>query len=57
MKYTAKEFKQGKTQEAYNKAYKGEKVEINHDRYKDVVFVLSARKREPLRPPLTEGGE
>ncbi len=30
---------------AYRSADKGEDVIINHDRYKDVIFVLTARER------------
>lgn len=34
---------------AYREADKGEKVVINHDRYPDKVFELTARERNPLR--------
>jgi hypothetical protein len=55
-RYTANEFKQNKRQEAFNEAYKGEEVIINHDRYKDVEFILSTRKREALRLPILNKG-
>ncbi len=44
MKTTAKEFN-SKPESAYRAADKGETVTINHDRYKDVVFELTARER------------
>lgn len=55
--YTANEFRQGKQRQVFNEAYKGEEVVINHDRYPDVVFVLVARKREALRPPILKEGD
>jgi hypothetical protein len=42
--YTAEEFNK-KPQEAYRQADKGEPVKINHNRYPDVIFELSARER------------
>jgi hypothetical protein len=47
MKTTANDFRK-KPAEAYRKADKGETVVINHDRYPDQVFELTARKREAL---------
>lgn len=35
--------------QAYREADKGEKVVINHDRYPDKVFELTARDRSPLK--------
>lgn len=55
-RHTANEFRQGNQQKVFNEAYKGEEVIINHDRYKDVEFILSTRKREPLRPPILNAG-
>ncbi len=44
MKTTAAEFKRN-PQKHYRAADKGEIVTINHDRYRDVVFELTSRKR------------
>ncbi len=44
MKITAEEFS-NRPQLAYHKAEKGEEVTINHNRYPDVVFILSVRDR------------
>lgn len=48
MKTTADQFNK-KPQDVYRAADKGETVTINHDRYKDKVFELTARDRMPLR--------
>lgn len=45
---TAKEMHNSPAQ-AYREADKGEKVVINHDRYPDKVFELTARERSPLK--------
>ena len=47
MNVTADEFRK-KPQDVYRSADKGENVIINHDRYKDKVFELKARDRQPL---------
>lgn len=44
MKLTAKEFNK-RPEQAYHSAEKGNEVIINHDRYKGVVFLLTARER------------
>ena len=44
MKTTAAEFKRN-PQKHYRAADNGEVVTINHDRYRDVIFELVARKR------------
>lgn len=48
MKVTAEAFRQ-KPQKVYKSASKGETVTINHDRYPEEVFELTARPREPLK--------
>jgi hypothetical protein len=53
MKTTADEFRK-KPQEVYRAADKGDEVVINHDRYRDRVFVLTARERRPLPPTETK---
>jgi hypothetical protein len=45
---TAKEMHNSPAQ-AYREADKGETVVINHDRYPDKVFELTARDRKPLQ--------
>ncbi len=47
MKITAEEMTKRPAQ-AYRSADKGESVIINHDRYPDKVFELTARERKPL---------
>ena len=47
MKTTADKFRK-KPHDIYAEAAKGETVTINHDRYRDQVFELTARSREPL---------
>lgn len=42
--YTAEEFNK-KPQEAYREADKGLPVKINHNRYPNVIFELTARER------------
>jgi len=44
MKVTAKEFRD-RPEKVYRAADKGEPVIINHDRYKDKIFNLTARER------------
>lgn len=44
MKTTANEFRK-KPHDAYAEAARGETVTINHDRYRDKVFELTARDR------------
>lgn len=44
MKLTAKEFSK-RPEEAYRAADRGEEVTINHGRYKNVIFILTARNR------------
>jgi hypothetical protein len=48
LKLTAKDMHHA-PQKAYLAAYKGDQVVINHDRYPDKVFELTARDREPLK--------
>lgn len=48
MKITATEM-QIEPGKVYRAADKGEKVTINHDRYPDKVFELTARERKPLQ--------
>lgn len=48
MNLTAKEMHNSPAQ-AYREADKGNTVVINHDRYPDKVFELTARDRNPLR--------
>lgn len=47
MNLTAKEMHNSPAQ-AYREADKGEIVVINHDRYPDKIFELTARERKPL---------
>ena len=48
MKITATEM-QIEPGKVYRATDKGEKVTINHDRYPDKVFELTARERKPLQ--------
>jgi hypothetical protein len=49
---TAKDMHNSPAQ-AYREADKGETVIINHDRYPDKVFELTARERKPLFEGIT----
>lgn len=46
-KVTAEEFNK-KPQEVWLAAFEGKEVIINHDRYRNKLFVLSCRDRKPL---------
>ncbi len=48
MKTTAAKFKKN-PQKHYRAADLGETVTINHDRYPDKIFEMTARNREPLK--------
>lgn len=48
MKTTADEFRK-KPHDVYRAADRGETVVINHDRYRDKVFELRSRDREPFK--------
>ncbi|MFW0778453.1 MAG: hypothetical protein ACN2B6_12130 [Rickettsiales bacterium] len=56
MKTTAKKFSRSPN-EIYRAADKGETVVINHDHYKDRVFELTARARNPLNIDTSEWEE
>lgn len=47
MRLTAKEFNK-RPEQAFRAADKSEQVIINNDRYKDKIFELTARDRQPL---------
>ena len=54
MKTTADEFRK-KPHDVYRAADQGDTVTINHDRYRDKVFELTARGREPLKKAIGDG--
>lgn len=56
MNITAKEMHNAPGK-AYREADKGETVIINHDRYPDKVFELTARERKPLFEGITSSPE
>ena len=53
MKTTAAKFKQN-PQKHYRAADLGETVTINHDRYPDKIFEMTARDRNPLRQEMED---
>jgi len=55
--YTAKDFRQKHTAKAYLEAATGHTVIINNDRYKGLVFELTARPRDPLKGSVTVCGD